>query len=65
MLLLGQMLLVFSRLAVRFSTVRPLYTLPRLNAACFGALSVGVLGDHILCYLPTLHLSEMLPVLVR
>ena len=33
------------------------YTTPRLNAACFGAISVGVLGDSSLCYPPTLHLG--------
>ena len=46
-------------------TVLPPYTTPRLNAACFGAISVGVLGDSSLCYLPTLHLGQMLPVSVR
>ena len=33
------------------------YTTPRLNAACFGAMSVGVLGGPSLCYSPTLHLG--------
>ena len=41
------------------------YTAPRLNAACFGAMSVGVLGEPSLCYPPTLHLNQMLIVLVR
>ena len=30
-------------------TVLPPYTTPRINAACFGATSVGVLGDPSLC----------------
>ena len=33
------------------------YTAPRLNAAGFGATSVGVLVDPSLCYPPTLHLG--------
>ena len=28
------------------------YTTPRLNAACFGAMSVSVLGDFSLCFHP-------------
>ena len=44
-LLLGPMLPVFLRLAVRPFTVLPLYTAPRFNAAWFGAMTVGVLGD--------------------
>ena len=46
-------------------TVLTPYTTSRLNAACFGAMSVGVLGDPSLCYPPTRHLGYMLPVLVR
>ena len=34
-------------------TVLPPYTTPRLNAARFGAMRVGVLGDPSLCYPPT------------
>ena len=30
-------------------------TTPRLNAACVGAISVGVLGNPPLCYPPRLH----------
>ena len=38
-------------------TVLPPYTAPKLNAACFRAMSVGVLGDSQLCYPTTLHLG--------
>ena len=38
-------------------TVLPPYTTPTLNAACFGAMSVDVLGDPLLCYPTTLHLG--------
>ena len=41
---------LYSRRVGRPSTVLPPYTTPRLNAACFGAMSVGVLGDLSLCY---------------
>ena len=41
------------------------YPAPMLNAACFGATSVGVWGDSWLCYPPTLHIGQMLPVLMR
>ena len=65
-LLSGQMPPVFFiRLAARSCTVLPPYTAPGLNAACFGAMSVGVLGEPSLGYPPTLHLGQMLPVLVR
>ena len=30
-------------------TVLSSYTTPRLNAACFGAMGVGLLGDAFLC----------------
>ena len=33
------------------------YTSLRLYAACFGAMSVSVLGDLLLCYPLTLHLG--------
>ena len=55
----------FVRLAARPFTWLPLYTTPGLSAACFGAMRVGVLGDPSLCYPPTPHLGEMLPVLTR
>ena len=48
---------LYGRRVGRPFTVLPPYTTPRLNAACFGAISVGVLGDLSLCYLPTLHLG--------
>ena len=35
-----------------FTVLTP-YTTPRLNAACFGTMSVGVLGEPLLCYLYT------------
>ena len=38
-------------------TVLPPYTTPRLNAACFGAMSVGVLDASSLSYPPRLHLG--------
>ena len=38
-------------------TVLPSYTARRLNAACFGAMSVGALCDPILCYTTTPHLG--------
>ena len=41
---------VFIRLAARPSTWLPSYTIPRLNAACFGAMSGGVLGEPLSCY---------------
>ena len=48
---------LFGRRVERPFTVLLPYTTPKLNAACFGATSVGVLGDPSLCYFPTLHLS--------
>ena len=39
-----------------FTVLSP-HSAPRLNAACFGAMSVGVLGDPSLCYPSTLHLG--------
>ena len=41
----------------------PPYTAPKLNAACFRAKGVGVLGDALLCY--PRRPGYMLPVLVR
>ena len=35
----------------------PPYTAPRLNATCFGAVGVGVLGDAFLCYPPAPRLN--------
>ena len=32
----------------------PPYTAPRLNAAYYGAMGMGVLGDAFLCYPPRL-----------
>ena len=49
--------LLYGRRVERPFTVLPPYTTSRLNAACFGAMSVGVLGDPSLCYPPTLHLG--------
>ena len=34
----------------RPSTVLPPYTAPGLNAACFGAMSIGVFGEPLLFY---------------
>ena len=53
------------RRAGRLVTVLPPYTAHRIHAACFSAMSVGVLGDSLLRYPPTLHIGNMLPVLVR
>ena len=36
----------------RLVAVLPPYTTPRVHAACFGAMSSGVLGDLSLCYPP-------------
>ena len=35
----------------------PLYTATRLNAAWFGAMGVGIVGDAFLCYTPPPRLS--------
>ena len=51
-------------LPVQPFTVLTPYTAPRFNAACFGAMGVGFLGDAFLCYPPP-RLFKMLPVLVR
>ena len=49
---------LYGRRVGRPFTVLPPYTTAGLNAACFGAMSVGVLGDpSLLCYPPTLHLG--------
>ena len=40
----------FIRLAARTHHGATPYTTPRLNAACSGAMSVGVLGGPSLCY---------------
>ena len=47
----------FIRLAGRSFTLLSPRTAPRLNSAWFGGVSVGVLGDPLLCYPPTLHLG--------
>ena len=68
-LLLGQMLLVLLPRAWA-SWCEPLLCSPppppgpTVNAACFGAMSVGVLDDAFLCYRPP-GLGEMMPVLVQ
>ena len=45
------------RVRRRFTVLAP-YTVHGINAACFGAMSVRVLGDQsVLCYPPTLHVG--------